>query len=140
MSWFQKEIRLRGRERGCHLIHSEIIAQLPEIKKYKVGMANFFLQHTSASLMINENCDPDVRTDMEMGLNKIIPESLPYIHTDEGPDDMPSHLKSGLIGVSLNIPITNGKFNLGTWQGIYLCEHRNDGGNRKMVITIQGQT
>ncbi|KAI9305983.1 hypothetical protein BJ944DRAFT_264269 [Cunninghamella echinulata] len=140
MSWFQKEIRIRGRARGCHLIHNEVISQLPEIKKYKVGLANFFLQHTSAALMINENCDPDVRTDMEMGLNKIVPESFPYIHTDEGPDDMPSHLKSGLIGVSLNIPITNGKLNLGTWQGIYLCEHRNDGGNRKMVITIQGQT
>ncbi|CAO3648952.1 unnamed protein product [Cunninghamella blakesleeana] len=140
MSWFQKEIRLKSQSRGCHLIHNEVISQVPEIKNIKVGMANFFLQHTSASLMINENCDPDVRTDMEMGLNKIVPESFPYIHVDEGSDDMPSHLKSGLIGVSLNIPITNGKLNLGTWQGIYLCEHRNYGGSRKMVITIQGQT
>ncbi|CAO3598952.1 unnamed protein product [Absidia cylindrospora] len=102
-------------------------------------MANFFLQHTSASLMINENCDPDVREDMDMGLDKIVPETFPYIHTDEGPDDMPGHLKSGIVGVSLNIPITNGRLNLGTWQGIYLCEHRTHSSGRKVVVTIQGQ-
>jgi len=102
-------------------------------------MANIFLQHTSASLMLNENCDPDVRTDMEMSLNKICPEDFPYIHTDEGPDDMPGHLKSGIVGVSLNIPITQGKLNVGTWQGIWLCEHRNHGGPRRVVVTLQGE-
>ncbi|CAO0790669.1 unnamed protein product [Mucor circinelloides] len=140
MSWVQKEIRLNERRRGCHLVHKEIVGQLPELKNYKVGMANVFLQHTSASLMINENYDSDVQKDMEMGLNKIVPETFPYIHTAEGPDDMPGHLKSGIVGVSLNIPITNGKLNLGTWQGIYLCEHRNSGGSRRVVVTLQGQT
>ncbi|KAI8877793.1 hypothetical protein K501DRAFT_288198 [Backusella circina FSU 941] len=139
MSWYQKEIKLQQRKRGCHLVHNEIASQLPELKNFKVGMANVFLKHTSASLMINENYDPDVREDMEMGLNKIVPETFPYIHTDEGADDMPGHLKSGLVGVSLNIPVTNGGFNLGTWQGIYLCEHRNHGGSRRIVVTIQGQ-
>ncbi|CEP12905.1 hypothetical protein [Parasitella parasitica] len=117
MPWIQKEIRLNERKRGCHLVHKEIVGQLPELKNLKVGMANVFLQHTSASLMINENYDSDVQKDMEMGLNKIVPESFPYVHTAEGPDDMPGHLKSGIVGVSLNIPITNGKLNLGTWQG-----------------------
>ncbi|KAK4521334.1 hypothetical protein PS15m_001346 [Mucor circinelloides] len=140
MSWVQKEIRLNERRRGCHLVHKEIVGQLPELKNYKIGMANVFLQHTSASLMINENYDSDVQKDMEMGLNKIVPETFPYIHTAEGPDDMPGHLKSGIVGVSLNIPITNGKLNLGTWQGIYLCEHRNSGGSRRVVVTLQGQT
>ncbi|KAI9483382.1 MAG: hypothetical protein EXX96DRAFT_536728 [Benjaminiella poitrasii] len=137
--WFQKEIRLNERKRGCHLVHSEITGQLPELKNFKIGMANFFLKHTSASLMINENYDSDVQKDMEMGLNKIVPETFPYIHTAEGPDDMPGHLKSGIVGVSLNVPITNGKLNLGTWQGIYLCEHRNSGGSRRLVVTLQGQ-
>ncbi|ORY94466.1 hypothetical protein BCR43DRAFT_476205 [Syncephalastrum racemosum] len=139
MSWFQKQIRLTARGQGCHLVHSEIVNQVPEIKNYKVGMANIFLQHTSASLMLNENCDPDVRRDMDMGLDKIVPETLPYIHTDEGPDDMPGHLKSGIVGVSLNIPITNGQLNTGTWQGIYLCEHRTHGGARRIVVTLQGE-
>ncbi|KAI9256485.1 hypothetical protein BDA99DRAFT_139649 [Phascolomyces articulosus] len=139
MSWYQKQIHLNARSRGCHLVHNEIVGQVPEIKNYKVGMANIFLQHTSASLMLNENADPDVRRDMDMGLDKIVPETFPYIHTDEGPDDMPGHLKSGLVGVSLNIPITNGQLNTGTWQGIYLCEHRNYGGSRKVVVTLQGE-
>ncbi|KAG2226442.1 hypothetical protein INT45_000610 [Circinella minor] len=137
--WYQKQIRLNARNRGCHLVHREIVNQVPEIKNYKVGMANIFLQHTSASLMLNENADPDVRKDMDMGLDKIVPETFPYIHTDEGPDDMPGHLKSGIVGVSLNIPITNGELNTGTWQGIYLCEHRNYGGSRKVVVTLQGE-
>ncbi|KAI8065443.1 hypothetical protein BC940DRAFT_304106 [Gongronella butleri] len=139
MSWFQKEVRLRSRGQGCYLVHSEIMEQVPEVKNIKLGMANFFLQHTSASLMINENCDPDVRTDMNMALDKIVPETLPYIHTDEGSDDMPGHVKSGLVGVSLNVPITNGRLNLGTWQGIYLCEHRYASHSRRVVVTIQGQ-
>ncbi|ORX52008.1 hypothetical protein DM01DRAFT_1367568 [Hesseltinella vesiculosa] len=125
MSWYQKEIRLRPRSKGCYLVHQEIMDQVPE--------------HTSASLMINENCDPDVREDMDMGLDKVAPENLPYIHTDEGPDDMPGHLKSGIVGVSLNIPITNGRLNLGTWQGIYLCEHRIASHQRRVVVTLQGQ-
>ncbi|KXN69734.1 UPF0047-domain-containing protein [Conidiobolus coronatus NRRL 28638] len=103
-------------------------------------LANFFIQHTSASLTINENCDPDVRKDMEMMLNKLAPENAPYIHTDEGPDDMPGHVKSSLFGASLNIPISNGRLNLGTWQGIWLCEHRNHGGSRRIVVTLQGLT
>ncbi|KAI7893875.1 uncharacterized protein EV154DRAFT_500332 [Mucor mucedo] len=139
MSWVQKEIRLNQRRRGCHLVHKEIVGQLPELKTFKIGMANVFLQHTSASLMINENFDSDVQKDMEMGLNKIVPEDFPYIHTAEGSDDMPGHLKSGIVGVSLNIPITDGKLNLGTWQGIYLCEHRNSGGSRRVIVTLQGQ-
>ncbi|KAI9321320.1 hypothetical protein BX666DRAFT_1850259 [Dichotomocladium elegans] len=139
MSWTQKHIRLSAKPRGCHLVHNEIVSQVPEIRNYKVGMANIFLQHTSASLMLNENADPDVRVDMEMGLNKIVPENFPYIHTDEGADDMPGHLKSGIIGVSLNIPITDGRLATGTWQGIYLCEHRNHGGSRRIVVTLQGE-
>ncbi|KAI9281568.1 hypothetical protein BY458DRAFT_498976 [Sporodiniella umbellata] len=139
MTWVQREIRLNARRRGCHLVHREIVSQLPELKSFKVGMANVFLQHTSASLMLNENADPDVQKDMEMGLNKIVPETFPYIHTDEGPDDMPGHLKSGIVGVSLNIPITEGRLNLGTWQGIYLCEHRDSGGSRRVVVTLQGE-
>ncbi|KAG0750243.1 hypothetical protein G6F57_003652 [Rhizopus arrhizus] len=117
MSWIQREIRLNPRGRGCHLVHREIVNQVPELNSFKIGMANVFLQHTSASLMINENADPDVQKDMEMGLNKIVPESLPYVHTAEGPDDMPGHLKSGIVGVSINVPITEGRLNLGTWQG-----------------------
>ncbi|KAL1929189.1 hypothetical protein VTP01DRAFT_2248 [Rhizomucor pusillus] len=117
MSWYQKQIRLNPRGKGCHLVHNEIVNQVPEIKNYKIGMANIFLQHTSASLMLNENADPDVRRDMDMGLDRIVPETFPYIHTMEGPDDMPGHLKSGIIGTSLNIPITNGRLNTGTWQG-----------------------
>ncbi|KAI8149395.1 hypothetical protein BJV82DRAFT_587932 [Fennellomyces sp. T-0311] len=139
MSWFQKEIRLNPRGKGCFLVHNEIVGQIPEIRNFKVGMANIFLKHTSASLMLNENADPDVRRDMDMGLDKIVPETFPYIHTDEGPDDMPGHLKSGIIGTSLNIPITNGQLNTGTWQGIYLCEHRFHGGSRKVVVTLQGE-
>ncbi|KAF9206529.1 hypothetical protein BGZ49_002299 [Haplosporangium sp. Z 27] len=118
MSWAQTTIRLPAKARGCHLVTSEIEKQVTELKQYSVGMANLFLQHTSASLTLNENADPDVRVDMEMTLNKLAPESLPYVHADEGPDDMPGHVKSSLFGVSLNIPITNGRFNLGTWQGI----------------------
>lgn len=116
----------------------EIQEAVPALKDFSVGMANVFLQHTSASLSLNENADPDVREDMEMALNNIAPEDLPYQHTDEGPDDMPGHVKSSLLGVSLNIPITNGRFNLGTWQGIYLCEHRNYASRRKVVVTLQG--
>ncbi|RIA98838.1 hypothetical protein C1645_731399 [Glomus cerebriforme] len=139
MSWFQKTVNLKSRSRGCHLITREIEKQVPEIEQYKIGMANLFLQHTSASLCLNENADPDVRVDMEMALNKIVSENLPYVHTAEGPDDMPGHVKCALVGASLNIPITNGKFNLGTWQGIWLCEHRTYSSGRRVVVTLQGE-
>ncbi|KAG0221920.1 hypothetical protein B0O80DRAFT_479511 [Mortierella sp. GBAus27b] len=138
MSWEQFKIVLSAKPRGCHLVTREIQEAVPALKDFSVGMANVFLQHTSASLSLNENADPDVREDMEMALNNIAPEDLPYQHTDEGPDDMPGHVKSSLLGVSLNIPITNGRFNLGTWQGIYLCEHRNYASRRKVVVTLQG--
>ncbi|TPX37634.1 hypothetical protein SmJEL517_g00690 [Synchytrium microbalum] len=129
-TWFQKTLSLPRKARGCHLVTDEILKQVPEIKTFKIGMANFFIQHTSASLTINENCDSDVRKDMEMMLNKLVPESTKFIHDAEGDDDMPGHVKSSLFGVSLNIPITSGSLNLGTWQGIWLCEHRNSGVQR----------
>jgi len=137
----QKEINLKPRARGFHLITDEILSQIIEIKKIQIGIANIFLKHTSASLSINENADPTVRSDMEKYFNKYVPESDAkfYDHTLEGTDDMTSHIKSTIIGTSLNIPITNGKLNLGTWQGIYLCEHRNYAGSRKIVVTLFGE-
>lgn len=137
--FIQKEILLKPKSRGFHLITDEILNNLPELKEIKKGIAHIFIKHTSASLTINENADPTVRTDMETYFNKIVPENAHYFeHTLEGADDMTSHIKSTIIGSSVSIPITNGKFNLGTWQGIYLCEHRNYGGPRKVVITIFG--
>ncbi|MGD8781897.1 MAG: secondary thiamine-phosphate synthase enzyme YjbQ [Ignavibacteria bacterium] len=138
--WFQKEITLKSRRRGFHIITNEILNELPELCNVKVGLMNIFIQHTSASLTINENVSPDVRVDMESHFNKMVPENAPYYeHTLEGSDDMPAHIKSSLLGPSLTIPIKNGKLNLGTWQGIYLCEHRNYGGSRKVVVTINGE-
>lgn len=138
--WLQKEITLKPRKRGFHIITHEIESQLPELKNIKTGIANIFIQHTSASLTINENVSPDVRIDMEAHFNKIAPENAPYYeHTLEGADDMPAHIKSSILGQSLTIPITDGQFNLGTWQGIYLCEHRNYGGSRRIIITINGE-
>jgi secondary thiamine-phosphate synthase enzyme len=140
MKLFQQEITLKARGRGFHLITDEILNQLNEINYIKKGLAHFFIKHTSASLTINENYDPDVRSDMEKYFNKTVKENEPYfVHNSEGADDMPAHIKSTLIGSSLIIPITNGKLNLGTWQGIYLCEHRNHAGNRKIVATIFGE-
>lgn len=141
MSWFQKTITLKPRERGFHLITGEIESALPELVRYRVGIAHVFIQHTSASLCINENADPTVRTDLEACFNLLAPENAPhYRHTTEGPDDMPAHVKAALIGNSLCIPITNGRLNLGTWQGICLCEHRNRGGARRIVVTLEGET
>lgn len=138
--WSQKEITLQAKKRGFHLITDEILNQLPELQKLSVGMLNIFIKHTSASLTINENADPTVRQDFESFFNCAVPENEPYYrHTDEGSDDMPSHLKSSLLGCSLNIPITHGQLNLGIWQGVYLCEHRNHGGSRKLVLTLQGE-
>jgi len=136
----QKEILLKARTRGFHLITKEILENLKELSEIKKGIANIFIQHTSASLSVNENADPTVRQDMETYFNISVPEDSDfYMHTFEGPDDMTSHIKASIIGSSVNIPVTNGGFNLGTWQGIYLCEHRNNGGNRKIVVSVYGE-
>lgn len=138
MMWFQKQIVLAAKRRGFHLVTREIVDQLPEMKSLKVGLLHVFIQHTSASLTINENADPDVRVDMEMAANHLVPESLPYVHTVEGRDDMPAHVKGSLMGFSLSIPINHGQLAFGTWQGIYLCEHRNHGGPRRLILTLHG--
>ncbi len=138
--WTQKEIRLQPRVRGFHLITNEILNQLPEIKAFKIGMLNIFIKHTSASLSINENADPTVRQDFESYFNRAVPENEPYYkHLDEGSDDITAHLKASILGSSLNIPVTEGKLNVGIWQGVYLCEHRNHGGSRSLVVTIYGE-
>jgi secondary thiamine-phosphate synthase enzyme len=141
MAWHQVQIQLKPRPRGFHLVTSEIVAALHELKKFRVGIAHIFIQHTSASLTINENADPDVRADMERWFDQAVPENAPYIvHTAEGPDDMPAHLKSSLLGSSVSVPIREGRLALGTWQGIYLGEHRDHGGARTVVVTLQGET
>jgi secondary thiamine-phosphate synthase enzyme len=137
--WFQKQLTLSAKRRGFHLVTREIVDQLPELKSLEVGLLHVFIQHTSASLTINENADPDVRVDMEMAANHLVPDSLPYVHTMEGSDDMPAHIKGSLMGFSLSIPIRHGQLALGTWQGIYLCEHRNHGGPRRLVLTLHGE-
>ncbi|AUZ84764.1 secondary thiamine-phosphate synthase enzyme YjbQ [Methylophaga nitratireducenticrescens] len=138
--WIQKEIILKPKERGFHLVTSEVLSQIKGISSIKVGLMSMFLKHTSASLTINENADPTVRQDFENYFNRVVPEDESYyIHTDEGSDDMPAHLKSSILGTNLTIPITNGLLNMGMWQGIYLCEHRNQGGNRTIVVTIFGE-
>ena len=140
MNFFQKEIHLSPRSRGFHLVTREILEQLPELSEYSVGMANIFICHTSASLTLNENADPDVRVDFESHFNKYVPENAPYyVHTIEGLDDMPAHIKASLLGSSVTVPVTNGRLNVGTWQGVYLCEHRNHGGSRKLIVTIYGE-
>ncbi len=138
--WIQKEISLNPRPRGFHLITNEILQNLQEIGDISIGTMEIFIKHTSASLTINEDADPTVRDDFESHFNQIVPENAPYYkHTIEGPDDMPAHLKSSILGSSVTIPITNGTLNLGTWQGIYLCEHRNHGGSRSVVLTLTGK-
>ncbi|MFR9720179.1 secondary thiamine-phosphate synthase enzyme YjbQ [Aeromonas diversa] len=137
--WCQRLITLKPRSRGFHLVTDELLAQLPELAGYRVGLVHLLLQHTSASLTLNENCDPSVRADMEAHLHRLAPEDAPYYrHTDEGPDDMPAHIKSSLLGASLTLPLQEGRLALGTWQGIWLGEHRNDGGRRRILVTIQG--
>lgn len=137
MVWLQREIVLKPKKRGFHLVTREIEEALPELRNMAMGTAHVFIKHTSASLTINENADPDVRLDFESHINVMVPENAPYyVHTLEGSDDMPAHLKSSLMGSSVTIPIMQGRFNLGTWQGIYLGEHRNHGGSRKVVVTI----
>jgi secondary thiamine-phosphate synthase enzyme len=138
--WLQKEIRLTPKPRGFHLITSELLRELPELRDFHVGMMNVFILHTSAALTINENADPTVRQDFESHFNRAVREDEPwYLHQDEGADDLPAHIKASLLGCSLNIPVSNGQPRLGVWQGIYLCEHRNHGGSRRIVVTVQGE-
>ena len=138
--WIQKEIKLQAKSRGFHLVTNEVVNQIPELKNIKVGLLNVFIKHTSASLSINENADPTVRQDFESYFNRAVPEDEPYYkHMDEGSDDITAHLKSSILGCSLSIPVSAGKLNMGIWQGIYLCEHRNYGGSRSLVITLNGE-
>ncbi len=139
MPWSQHLIEFAPRPRGFHLVTDEVIRQVPELAHTRVGLLHLFLQHTSASLTINENADPDVPVDLESSLSALVPEQFPYIHTIEGPDDMPAHVKASLMGAALSIPIRDGQLALGTWQGIYLCEHRNRGGRRRAVATLWGE-
>ncbi|MDX1694368.1 MAG: secondary thiamine-phosphate synthase enzyme YjbQ [Ketobacteraceae bacterium] len=142
MIWLQKTITLKPKSRGFHLVTGEVEAQLcDQLGDIQVGLAHFFIQHTSASLTINENADPSVRVDFESHFNRMIPENAPYYtHTLEGPDDMPAHIKSSVLGTGITIPITDGRLNMGTWQGIYLCEHRDHGGSRRVVVTLSGES
>lgn len=141
MSWLQKEITLAAKSRGFHLVTWEITRLIPEIGEFSVGLAHIFIQHTSASLALNENADPTVRQDMESHFNRMVPEDTPYfVHTYEGPDDMPAHIKAVLLGSSVTVPVRDGRFHLGTWQGIYLCEHRNRARGRRLIITLHGET
>jgi secondary thiamine-phosphate synthase enzyme len=140
MKIHQQQIQLSPRRRGFHLITAEVLEALLQIREFKTGICQVFIQHTSASLTINENADPTVRKDFEMYFSKTVPENdSDYLHDDEGPDDMPAHLKAALLGSSVTIPIRNGRFALGIWQGIYLCEHRNYGGERSLMITAWGE-
>lgn len=139
MKWYQKEIRLPAVKRGFHLITDLLDAQLPELEEIEVGLAHIFIKHTSASLTINEDADPTVRQDFESHFNHLVPENASYYrHTQEGPDDMPAHLKAAMLGSSVSVPISKGKFNLGTWQGVYLCEHRDHASKRTVVVTLMG--
>lgn len=139
MSWFHYTLKLPARRRGWHLITAEVIATATDLPRVRVGLLHVFLQHTSAALAINENADPDVPADLERVLDALAPETFEYAHTLEGPDDMPAHVKTALLGSSLSIPIFEGRLCLGTWQGIYLCEHRDRATARRMVLTLQGE-
>ena len=140
MIWEQKEITLQSKDRGFCLVTHQVLDQLPEISDYKIGILHLFIKHTSASLAVNESADPTVREDLESHFNILAPENAPYYkHTLEGKDDMPAHIKSIIIGPSISIPISNGQFNFGIWQGIYLCEHRDNPSERRVVATISGQ-
>jgi len=139
--WFQKKINMLAKHRGFHLVTNEILQELPELKKINVGLLHLFMQHTSASLALNENADPDVRMDMEAYFSRSVKENEPYYrHVLEGSDDMPAHLKAVILGGELTVPISNGQLQLGIWQGIYLCEHRNSAGGRKIIATINGES
>lgn len=137
--WHQQILTLSAKPRGFHLVTNEIIGRIPAIARVNLGLLHLLLQHTSASLTLNENCDPTVRIDMERHFLQAVPDNAPYQHDDEGPDDMPSHIKSSTLGVSLMLPVKNGRVLLGTWQGIWLGEHRIQGGERRIVATLQGE-
>ena len=138
--WCQYELTLKARPRGFHLITAEVLNSVPELAEVQVGLLHVLIKHTSASLTINENADPTVRGDFERWFNQAVPENAPYFeHTLEGADDMPAHIKSSLMGPDLTIPVSRGRLNLGTWQGIYLCEHRDHGGSRRLVLTLNGE-
>ena len=139
MPWTQRRLTLPALKRGFHLITREVLAELPELARVGTGLLHVFIQHTSASLTINENADPDVPADLETSFSTIAPQDFPYRHTMEGPDDMPAHVKAALLGSSVTIPVANGQLALGTWQGIYLCEHRDNGGRRRLVLTLWGE-
>ena len=138
MAWIQRELQLPEMPRGFHPITSQVVEALPELAEIQVGLLHVFIRHTSASLTINENADPDVPIDLESSFCAIAPEDFPYRHTCEGPDDMPAHVKASLLGSSVSVPVQQGRLALGTWQGIFLCEHRNRGGRRQLVLTLQG--
>lgn len=137
--WHQEALQLRPMPRGFHIITSEIVRALPVLRDFQMGLLHVFIQHTSASLSINENADPDVPLDLESAISAISPENFPFRHTMEGPDDMPAHVKASLLGSSVTVPVSEGGLCLGTWQGIYLCEHRNRASGRRLVLTLQGQ-
>jgi len=139
MSWTQHHITLNPRPRGVHLVTGEIAAALPQLRDLRVGLAHIFIRHTSASLTLNENASSDVRRDFETWFTAAVPEDFAWTHTDEGPDDMPAHIKASLMGQSLTLPVADGAFALGTWQGIYLCEHRDRGGSRSLLVTLNGE-
>ncbi|HVF78033.1 MAG TPA: secondary thiamine-phosphate synthase enzyme YjbQ [Solirubrobacteraceae bacterium] len=139
MPWFQREITLKPRPRGVHLVTSEIVDALPELRGLQIGLAHLFIRHTSASLTLNENASPDVRRDFESWFNTAVREDFAWTHTLEGPDDMPAHIKAALMGSSLSLPVSAGRLALGTWQGIYLCEHRDRGGSRSLLATLTGE-
>ena len=136
--WFQRQITLRPRERGFHLVTREIVDAVPELADLRVGLAHIFIRHTSASLTLNENASPDVRRDFETWFSRAVSESDRWEHALEGPDDMPAHIKASLLGPSLTLPVADGRLALGTWQGVYLCEHRDHGGPRDLVVTLHG--
>ena len=140
MIWVQRKMTIPAQVRGFHLITSLIEQEIEELGQINIGLLHAFIQHTSASLTINENADPDVPVDLESSINAIAPENFPYIHTMEGPDDMPAHVKASLLGASVSVPIHNGRLLLGTWQGIYLAEHRDRASSRNLILTLQGTT
>jgi secondary thiamine-phosphate synthase enzyme len=140
MPWIQRTVQLPAQRRGFHLITRQVLDALPELTSIEVGLLHVYLQHTSASLTINENADPDVPADLESSFNSMAPEDFPHRHTVEGPDDMPAHVKASLLGCSVSVPVRHGELCLGTWQGIYLCEHRNHGGQRQLVLTLHGES
>jgi secondary thiamine-phosphate synthase enzyme len=139
MTWIQREITLKQRPRGVHLVTSEIVVAVPELRELRVGVAHLFIRHTSASLTLNENASPDVRRDFESWFGAAVPEDFAWTHTLEGPDDMPAHIKASLMGPALSLPIAGGRLALGTWQGVYLCEHRDRGGSRSLLVTLHGE-